>query len=290
MEDELGLGEDSSHDMCDVDKQRTDVGTTNLLHDTKQESAQGSAHEGVYGPWVVVAKRKNGIKSHRSGGPSVENRNGFGFKSNDNVEATQRIWYREHEDRIDKPSRPPRESKRKLSPIRLVDKAQLERFIQRIGSGPTSEVQFGLAQNPSLSEPIFSLTRAATAQALLKPNSVKGKKGITRARASQVLQAGAAEVAGVKVSSIQLNKGIVMHEGIGVEFSMKPPKSRNASQCQRGTVAVSRVGDQLGGRSGNTEDDPCELPSKPSANCGLFQCQLQASNETNTFFQATSGC
>nr|POE75201.1 hypothetical protein CFP56_75372 [Quercus suber] len=261
MEDESGLGEDSSHDMCDVDKQRTEVGTTNLLHDTKQESAQGSAHEGVYGPWVVVAKRKNGIKSHRSGGPSVENRNGFGFKSNDNVEATQRIWYREHEDRIDKPSGPPHESKRKLSPIRLVDKAQLERFIQRIGSGPTSEVQF-----------------------------VKGKKGITRARASQVPQAGAAEVVGVKVSSIQLNKGIAMHEGIGVEFSLEPPKPRNASQCQRGTVAVSRVRDQLGGRSGNAEDDPCELSSKPSANCGLFQRQLQANNETNTIFQATSGC
>ena len=118
MEDESGLGGVSSHDMCDFDKPRTKVGTTNLQHDTEQESA----HEGVYGPWVVVARRKNETKSHRSGGPSTENRNVFAFKSKGNVEETKRTWIRECEDKAGLPSGPPLESKRKLSPIKLVDK------------------------------------------------------------------------------------------------------------------------------------------------------------------------
>nr|POE71176.1 hypothetical protein CFP56_34547 [Quercus suber] len=110
---------------------------------------KGNAHEGVYSPWVIVARRKNGTKSHRSGGPSAENRNGFAFKSNGKGEASQRIRYHEREDRTDKPSGPPRESKRKLSPIRLVDKAQLERSIQRIGSRPTIDVQSVAGTNVS---------------------------------------------------------------------------------------------------------------------------------------------
>ena len=68
MEDESDLGGANSHDMCDSDKQRTKVGTTNVRHDIEQDST----HEGVYGPWVVVTRRKNGTKSQRSGGPSIE--------------------------------------------------------------------------------------------------------------------------------------------------------------------------------------------------------------------------
>ena len=154
MEDESGLRGASLHDICDIDKPRTEVGTTNLLHDSEQESV----HEGVYGPWVVVAWRKNGTKTHRSGGPSVENRNVFAFKSNGNVEVTKRMWNRECEDKTDMPSGPSRESKRKLSPIRLVDKGQLEKSIQRIGSGLTSEVQPGMSQSPSSSKPKLTST------------------------------------------------------------------------------------------------------------------------------------
>lgn len=320
MADEPELGGASSHDMCDSDKQRAEMGTTNVRHDTEQDST----HEGVYGPWVVVTRRKNGTKSQKSGGPSAENRNVFAFKSNGNVEATKRTWINECEDKAGLPSGPPRESKRKLSLFRFVDKAQLEKSIQRIGSGLTSEMQSGTSLRPSSSEPKFIPTWAASAQALLKPNSVKGKKGIARTRASQTAQAGAVEASSAKTSFVQLNKGIVAHKrdvvpvprashkhgdrsgGKAGEFlseisskfnldygmdqhqcqaSREAEKNLQAS-CQRDAVTVPRMGENIGDRSGgNVGEDFSEIPSKGNLEFGMGHHQCQASRE----FQANDG-
>lgn len=152
------------------------------------------------------------------------------------MEATKRIWIRECEDKADLPSGPPRESKRKLSPIRLVDKAQLEKSIQRIGPRLTTEMQPSMSLSRSLSEPKFILTRAASAQAILKPNSVKGKKRIAHARASQFSQAGAIEASGIKASPVELSKGVAGQEWLGEEINNEPFKSRNASSRQNDAV------------------------------------------------------
>ena len=63
MKDGLGDVGASSHEVCAADNPRTEVGTSSLVHDSEQEVV----HEGVYGPWVVVARRKNGTKLQRSG-------------------------------------------------------------------------------------------------------------------------------------------------------------------------------------------------------------------------------
>lgn len=152
------------------------------------------------------------------------------------MEATKRTWIRECEDKADLPSGPPRESKRKLSPIRLVDKAQLEKSIQRIGPRLTTEMQPSMSLSRSLSEPKFILTRAASAQAILKPNSVKGKKRIAHARASQFSQAGAIEASGIKASPVELSKGVAGQEWLGEEINNEPFKSRNASSRQNDAV------------------------------------------------------
>ena len=95
---------------------------------------------------------------------------------------------------------------------------------------------------------------------------------------------------GVKASPVQLNNGISTQEWHGDELSNEPLKPRNASNYRRDTIVVSRVGDQLRGWSGgNAGDCSSEISSKPNLDFGLFQHQFQASNETDTSFQANSG-
>lgn len=48
-----------SHEGCDPNSPRTEVGPSGEVHDIVQEIV----HEGTYGPWVMVARRKNGTKT-----------------------------------------------------------------------------------------------------------------------------------------------------------------------------------------------------------------------------------
>ncbi|XP_030923431.1 uncharacterized protein LOC115950365 [Quercus lobata] len=53
---------------CVPDTAELGVGTSKDVHESEHEDVQ----EGTYGPWIVVARRKNGTKNQRSGGsPSV---------------------------------------------------------------------------------------------------------------------------------------------------------------------------------------------------------------------------
>ena len=75
-------------------------------------NVHGSVHENVpentYGPWVVVTCRKQGTRSHSSGGPSLSM--GYGQRARNGTKASMTTRLAESS------SGPSRDSKRKLSP------------------------------------------------------------------------------------------------------------------------------------------------------------------------------
>lgn len=62
---------------------------------SNRERKKYNINKGLYGPWVVVARRKNGTKLQRSGGSFFDQGNGFASKSNGNHEAAKRNWISE---------------------------------------------------------------------------------------------------------------------------------------------------------------------------------------------------
>ena len=75
-----------------------------------------------------------------------------------------------------------RETKKKLSPLRILDKAQVEQVIHRIGK----EVQSGSAQSAGLKDKVPKGDNAR------KANSIKGMKAVAHARAGYTTLIGAA--------------------------------------------------------------------------------------------------
>ena len=72
--------------------------------------------EGVYGPWIVVTRRKNGTKSLRSGGTLPRQSYGIGSRKSEYVD-------RESSTRAAMLDGVTREAKRKLAPLKFLDKA-----------------------------------------------------------------------------------------------------------------------------------------------------------------------
>lgn len=65
METEEGVG--LRHRACELhapDNTKEEGGPSKVVHESVHEELQ----DGVYGPWIVVVCRKNGTKSHGSGG------------------------------------------------------------------------------------------------------------------------------------------------------------------------------------------------------------------------------
>lgn len=110
-------------------------GTNGAVH----ESKQGTVHEDLYGPWVVVTRRKQGTKNQRSGGTSLGLIKDFVFRGNENVE-TRSL------DRVEVANGPTSESKRKLSSSISLDKAQIGAVVQRLGNEPFQQVQSSSAE------------------------------------------------------------------------------------------------------------------------------------------------
>ena len=127
-------------------------------------------HEGVYGPWIMVARRKNGTKLLKSGGTSPRQSSGFNFRDNGNVEKESLV-------RADALYGPLREVKRKLSPSKFIDRAQITAVVQSLRSDGPKQAQY----SPSLmlkngdSKP--TSTRPKLAHISQRFSSVKGKKG-----------------------------------------------------------------------------------------------------------------
>ena len=79
--------------------------------------------EGVYGPWIIVTRRKNGTRSLRSGGTSPRQSYGIGSRKYDYVD-------RESSARVAVLDGITREAKRKLAPPKFLDKAQITSVVQ----------------------------------------------------------------------------------------------------------------------------------------------------------------
>ena len=80
------------------------------VHDSVHEEVL----EGTYGPWVVVACRKKGTKSQRSGRVSF-------VQGNEQAQSRNELRAIIAPGQSDSSSGPNRESKRKLSPPRIIN-------------------------------------------------------------------------------------------------------------------------------------------------------------------------
>ena len=92
-------------------------GTDDVLRDSEQGTEQTDVREGVYGPWIVVARRKNGMNPLRNGGTSIR-------QSKDIYNRNAEFVGEGNVDRAAVLGGLNKESKRKLSPPKILEKAQ----------------------------------------------------------------------------------------------------------------------------------------------------------------------
>nr|POF21533.1 hypothetical protein CFP56_48935 [Quercus suber] len=186
---------DKACNLHEADTTRTEAGPSSSM----QEEANGNVQEDQYGPWVVVTCKRNGTKTQKSGGPKVvhDNWRRVGYQGRDRDE-----WREEKSSGNDVGHiRPQREAKRKLSPLRVVEKAQLERVIQSISKVDKQKAQVQFGSDGGEAKEILESSR------ILKPttrDSIRGKKSHARARAH--LQASNSAVGRTQVISVQASE------------------------------------------------------------------------------------
>lgn len=187
-----------------LDEARCEEGTSGVMHDSEQSTEQAD----VYGPWIVVKRRKNGTKPLRSVRTSPWQNYGMNIRTKDYVEKGS-------VDRAAMMDGLYRESKRKLSPQRFVDKAQFASVVQSIGQEGKSQAQ----QSPTLM--LMSSDASHIDRSIIIPNSqrltsVKGKKGVARKQTIYGDQGIADKVQSSKRTGLdqpQVNPDLVGDEG-----------------------------------------------------------------------------
>nr|POE74065.1 hypothetical protein CFP56_74206 [Quercus suber] len=172
---EAGATCSSSRSAHVPDEARNGEGTTGVLHVTEQNTEQEDVREGVYGPWVVIARKKGSTKPLRSGGTLPRQGSGISIKNTKHVENGST-------DRAAALDGITRETKRKLAPQKFLDKAQISSVLQSF----RQEGKFQAQQSPTrmlkTSETSHTLFQPKPAQNSLRLSSVKGKKGAARNR------------------------------------------------------------------------------------------------------------
>nr|XP_023918488.1 uncharacterized protein LOC112030039 [Quercus suber]POF02866.1 uncharacterized protein CFP56_10923 [Quercus suber] len=114
-------GNDQSCSMHEQEQTSAEVGPDIVVQEIVQKDRTQDVRGGTYVPWVVVARRKNETRARRNGGTPVGQINAQGIRGNGRNE-----W-------VSKESvGPSRETKRKLSPSRTMDRAQFASVIQNI--------------------------------------------------------------------------------------------------------------------------------------------------------------
>lgn len=106
----------------------------------------------------------------------------------------------------DGPSGLTRETKRKLSPLRILDKAQVDQAVQKIGKEGVNQAQSISAQSLELKELKLDKGRNGLAHNQRKTNSVKGMKDIARARAVQTQLSSTAREGNTKIFAVKQSK------------------------------------------------------------------------------------
>ena len=145
------------------------------VHAARQDlvgQVQEAAHDDLYGPWVLVERKKSGTKMLRSGGSSGDQRNFSAVRSHGIGEfrSNERLFM----DRGGAVDGPERDSKRKIVGPKSLDKAQFENVTKRIGKEAASQAHLVSNQNEG-----FVSNRQP------KSNSVKGKKILARLKMSK---------------------------------------------------------------------------------------------------------
>lgn len=164
----------SSHEERVPDSLKGIEGTNGVVH----EAEQRAVHEDLYGPWVVVAHKKQGTKNQRSGGNPPGLIKDFVFRGNSNVEVGS-------PDRAKMLIGLTRESKRRLSSPVSLDRAQIGVVFQRLGNESLQQAQPNSAQSWKVGETKTQSTQTLSTQNSPKLNTVKGKKEIAQSRVSQ---------------------------------------------------------------------------------------------------------
>ena len=165
----------SSHFAHVPDEARSGEGTSGVLHDSEQSTEQVDVRESMYGPWIVVARRKNSTKPLRSGGTSPCQRSGVSIKNTEYVDEGS-------SDRAALLDGVTRETKRKLAPQKFLDKSQIASVVQSF----RKEGKYQAQPSPTLmlksNDISHTIDWPISAQNSLGLSSVKAKKGATRSR------------------------------------------------------------------------------------------------------------
>ena len=111
----------SSHVVHAADNAEAKGGPHGKEHDVIREDE----HEGSYGPWVVVVLRKKETRVQRSDGSLLVQGLAYEQRSNEHKEANRKVGA--EVERASGPNGLNRETKRKLSPLRILDQAQIGR-------------------------------------------------------------------------------------------------------------------------------------------------------------------
>ena len=227
-----------------------------------------------YGPWVVVARKKNGTRAHSTGGAPVGQQIAQELKGNGKYEVDAR-------GRADSDFGQLRESKRKLSPLRVVEKAQIINAIQSISKKPIGRAQPPLNQSVSPNEAVKADNGLNPEQFSSKParhSSVKGKKALARLRDSQSqIKSGDGKVRAQNSSSVQLRYRPVQAP------TPNKPSGGESSPCvdfnfQFGNASWEKGGYQFEGcsRGGSGKNGD---PSNSKPHHGVSQHQHEESME-----------
>ena len=186
-----GVTEAQTCNAHDTESAKQSVGPGITVHG----SAQKGVPESTYDPWVVVMRKKQGVKQQRHEGTTLSMEHG-------QTRAGKELRSFMPQGSVDTCNGPSRDVKRKLPVQRVIDGLQVANVVQHIvkeGPKPVSELkEAGL----SIVQSNISLKPSdrKTAIKSSKPNpqaSVKGKKGLARNRAlqssSQSIRASAGE-------------------------------------------------------------------------------------------------
>ena len=177
------------------DMSRSGEGTSGVVRDAEKSTGQVDVRKGVYRPWIVVACRKNETKPLKSGGTSPRQSSGVGFRNSEYVEKGS-LDQAAVLDGLN------RQTKRKLSPPKFLDKAQIASVVQSIRQegkhqaqpSPTLMLESGDISNP--------LAQPSSAPNSLRLSSIKGKKGVTCNRISSRDQSSAVGVLNSKCAGL----------------------------------------------------------------------------------------
>lgn len=175
---EAGVDEgEGSHDSCEANSPKSEMGPI----DQERGGVQEEGHASTYGPWVVVARTKNGTKMQRNGWSPPSQRNDRNGGVNGNM--VMEVANMQGRDMVGLANGLGKENKRKLCPPRFLKRAHVENVIQKIGKDVMKQAQPNPFQNNKSNT--LSLVSARIDLSQQKHKSVKDKKVLARQRVSQ---------------------------------------------------------------------------------------------------------